>query len=302
MCYNSWCIWYMHVWGQSLPAKKTWYSLRIPTVGGDGEPGEERQWVFILLCIARLPTQISICVTAFVLTFTNFVLCWAVQWSPCSINLTSLFWRHVVSHVHVHPLIILTSYCTHAQWYVCLVCVVSIDPLGVTSSVHNPSAIRRTLHLFCHSQHPASHKRAVVRTLMCRVEALLSGAQEEKLVSQALQGNGYPKGFIHIRLPAAWSADHMTVRPVNLWLFPTSVDCLNPSVGSYPSSHLGHFSSLLNPPVGASALQKPCTSKAQKGISVQYLVLNASAPTLAKQADPWTVTFENITGLWRMEI
>ena len=47
----------------------------------------------------------------------------------------------------------------------------------------------------------AAHKRAVVRTLMCRAEALsssgVSRAQEEKLVSQAFQGNGYPKGFIH---------------------------------------------------------------------------------------------------------
>ena len=36
---------------------------------------------------------------------------------------------------------------------------------------------------------------------MCRAEALcspgVSRAQEEKLESQALQGNGYPKGFIH---------------------------------------------------------------------------------------------------------
>ena len=40
-----------------------------------------------------------------------------------------------------------------------------------------------------------------VRTLMCRAEALsssgVSRVQEEKLVSQALQGNGYLKGFIH---------------------------------------------------------------------------------------------------------
>ena len=56
-------------------------------------------------------------------------------------------------------------------------------------------------YLCFHSHHPAAHKRAVVRTLMCRAEALSSSrvscAQEEKLVSQALQGNGYPKGIIH---------------------------------------------------------------------------------------------------------
>ena len=33
----------------------------------------------------------------------------------------SSFWHHAVSHVHAHPQIILTSYCTHAQLYVCLV-------------------------------------------------------------------------------------------------------------------------------------------------------------------------------------
>ena len=54
-------------------------------------------------------------------------------------------------------------------------------------------------YLCFHSHHPAAHKQAVVRTLMCRVEALseVSHVQEEKLVFQALQGNGYPKGFIH---------------------------------------------------------------------------------------------------------
>ena len=59
-------------------------------------------------------------------------------------------------------------------------------------------------YLCFHSHHPAAHKRAVVRTLMCRAEALsssgVSHAQEEKLVSQALQGNGYPKGFIHTHI------------------------------------------------------------------------------------------------------
>ncbi len=56
-------------------------------------------------------------------------------------------------------------------------------------------------YLCFHSHHPAAHKRAVLRILMCRAEALsLSGVsrvQEEKLVSWALQGNGYLKGFIH---------------------------------------------------------------------------------------------------------
>ena len=69
----------------------------------------------------------------------------------------------------------------------------------------NTSVYRKATHtdqyLSFHSHYPAAHKWAVVRTLMCRAEALsssgVSRAQEEKLVSQALQGNGYPKGFIH---------------------------------------------------------------------------------------------------------
>ena len=71
---------------------------------------------------------------------------------------------------------------------------------GKTMSLH-PTVQRMATHtdqyLCCHSHHPTFHTRAVVMTLMCRVEALSSCAQEEKLMSQALQGNGYPKGFIH---------------------------------------------------------------------------------------------------------
>ena len=56
-------------------------------------------------------------------------------------------------------------------------------------------------YLYFHSHHPAAHIQAVVRTLMCRAEALSSSGvscvEEKKLVSQALQGNCYPKGFIH---------------------------------------------------------------------------------------------------------
>ena len=50
------------------------------------------------------------------------------------------------------------------------------------------------------SHHPVAHKRSVVRTLMSRAESLSSSAvsrvQEEKHVMEALQKNGYPKGFI----------------------------------------------------------------------------------------------------------
>ena len=36
---------------------------------------------------------------------------------------------------------------------------------------------------------------------------------------------------------------HMTSGPMDLWLSPTSVDCPNSSVGSWPPSHPGYFSS-----------------------------------------------------------
>ena len=71
---------------------------------------------------------------------------------------------------------------------------------SISTSVYR-KATHTDQYLCFHSHHPAAHKRAVVRTLMCRAEALsssgVSHAYEEKLVSQALQRNGYPKGFIH---------------------------------------------------------------------------------------------------------
>ena len=71
---------------------------------------------------------------------------------------------------------------------------------SISTSVHR-TATHTDQYLCFHSHHPTAHKQAVVRTLMCRAEALsssgVSRAQEEKLVPQALQGNGYPKGFIH---------------------------------------------------------------------------------------------------------
>ena len=46
--------------------------------------------------------------------------------------------------------------------------------------------------------HPATHKRAVVKTLLCRDEALSSSgvSRMEKHVTKALQKNGYPISFI----------------------------------------------------------------------------------------------------------
>lgn len=87
----------------------------------------------------------------------------------------------------------------------------------------------------------------------------------------------------------------MTARPVNLWLSPTSVNCPNPFVRSYSHSHPGHLTSLHNP---RSQYQQ---TTRRENCTVSH-VLYVSAPTLAKQADPWAATFGNTTGHWRMEI
>ena len=71
---------------------------------------------------------------------------------------------------------------------------------SIGTSVHH-KATHTDQYLCFHSHHPAAHKQAVVKTMMCRAEVLSSSGvsctQEEKLVSRALQGNGYPKSFIH---------------------------------------------------------------------------------------------------------
>ena len=66
------------------------------------------------------------------------------------------------------------------------------------------SVYRKTAHtdqyLNFESHHPAAHKRAVVKTLLHRADALsssgVSRAEEEKHVTNALQRNGYPISFI----------------------------------------------------------------------------------------------------------
>ena len=67
-----------------------------------------------------------------------------------------------------------------------------------TSVYRKPTQTDQYLNFQSH--HPVAHKRSVVRTLMSRVESLsssaVSRAQEEKHVMEALQKNGYPKGFI----------------------------------------------------------------------------------------------------------
>ena len=70
---------------------------------------------------------------------------------------------------------------------------------SISTSVHR-KATHMDQYLCFQSHHLASHKRAVVRTLKCRAEALsssgVSRSQEEKHVTQALQRNRYPKSFI----------------------------------------------------------------------------------------------------------
>ena len=150
----------------SLPAKKNGTAIGSP-VGGGGKPGEGRQWVFILLYNARLPTQISIC---------------------------------VVIHITLHP--------RHDQlwWH------------------------------WCAEWKPSHH---VLR--------------KRRLCLSLSREMGIPKGS-YTSTPAGSLIGrlHMTVRPVDLWLSPTSVDCPNTSVGSYRSSHPGHLLSLHNPAAGAS--------------------------------------------------
>ena len=66
------------------------------------------------------------------------------------------------------------------------------------------SVYRKTTHtdqyLNFESHHPVAHKRAVVKTLLHRAEALYSSGvsrvEEEKHVTKALQKNGYPISFI----------------------------------------------------------------------------------------------------------
>ena len=66
------------------------------------------------------------------------------------------------------------------------------------------SVYRKTTHtdqyLNFESHHPVAHKRAVVKTLLRRAEALsssgVSRVEEEKHVTKALQKNGYSISFI----------------------------------------------------------------------------------------------------------
>ena len=70
---------------------------------------------------------------------------------------------------------------------------------SISTSVYR-KAMHTDQYLDFELHHPVAHKQSAVRTLMCRAERLSSSAvsrvKEEKHMVEALQSNGYPKGFI----------------------------------------------------------------------------------------------------------
>ena len=139
---------------------------------------------------------------------------------------------------------------------------------------------------------------------MCRAEALsslgVSRAQEEKLVSQALQGNGYRKGFIH---------KHTCLQPDR------RTQCDQVTRGSVTLPYISGLSKSIRRVLVPLAIQvtfrpfrtlkqelvhpkdpAPANHKKKEWCTVSC-VLNIPAPTLAKWVGPWTIAFENTAGL-----
>ena len=77
-------------------------------------------------------------------------------------------------------------------------CAERDDGTNGTSVCHKATHTNQPLSFRSH--HPTAHKVAVVRTLMTRADNLSSSGvertEEEKQVTDALRGNGYPSGFI----------------------------------------------------------------------------------------------------------
>ena len=73
------------------------------------------------------------------------------------------------------------------------------DGGGISTSVFR-KATHMDQYLAYESHHPTTHKKAVIRTLMCRAETFsftgVSQAQKEECVQQSLQKNGYRIAFI----------------------------------------------------------------------------------------------------------
>ena len=71
---------------------------------------------------------------------------------------------------------------------------------GTISTEVYRKATHMDQYLAFDSHHPAAHKRAVVRTLMCRAETLsssgVSRVQKEKRIQDSLLRNGYPATFM----------------------------------------------------------------------------------------------------------
>ena len=98
---------------------------------------------------------------------------------------------------------------------------------------------------------------------MCRVEAFfslgVSRAQKEKLVSQALLGNGYPKGLIQRHTCPQSDRGLHRDSPLHQWA--AYVQALY----SYPAC----LPSIQDAATGVSAPQVPSTSKPSEGSGVQ---------------------------------
>ena len=173
---------------------------------------------------------------------------------------------------------------------------------SISTSVHR-KATHTDQYLCFHLHHPAAHKRAVVRTVMCRAEALsssgVSRAQEEKIVSQALQENGHSKGFIHKHTGP--QPDRRTLR-----------DC--ETRGSVTLHYIIRLSKSIRRVLAPLAIQvtfrpfrtlrqelvhpkDPVPADHRKGVVYSIPCAKCPVHTLAKRVDPWTIAFENTARL-----
>lgn len=126
------------------------------------------------------------------------------------------------------------------------------------------------------SHHSAAHKRTIVKTLMCKAEALsssgVSQTQEKKHLTQALKRNGYPMRYIHKHtcMFTAWLAHGCpcaNMRHVCHWPLSTSMDCLIESIRRVLAIQVTFRTLYMT---GASASEGPNPGKLQKGSGVQH--------------------------------
>ena len=86
----------------------------------------------------------------------------------------------------------------------------------ISTSVYR-KATHTDQYLAFDSHHPTAHKRAVVRSLMCRAEALsspgVSRTQKEKCVQESFERNGYTARFVQRHnLPKPSQDEEQTVQ------------------------------------------------------------------------------------------